>query len=83
MSIGVDRTLRRLSTAVQRRPEDAQADVIAEIEARVDDFLRPQMTDGQSAIVTMRLARPRDYASSAEVDGMLQRPKHRNAVFRG
>ena len=62
-----------------RRPQDAQADVVAEIEARVDDLLRPQMTDGQRSIVTARLTEPREYVSLAEVSALLRRSKSRDS----
>ena len=69
----VAKTLERLALTLNGLPANAQADVLAEIENRVDNLTRPQMTEDQRAIVRQRLAEPRRYANSEDVVALLRR----------
>jgi Mg/Co/Ni transporter MgtE len=73
MPTAVTTQLAKLADALETLPEDAQAEVLAEIEARVDSLTQSRLTDEQRAIVRERLAAPREYASTVEVAALLRR----------
>lgn len=66
-------TMDRLAATLSDLPEDAQADVLAEIEAKMDGLAQSHLTDAQRQLVTNRMAGPRRYASPAEVSALLDR----------
>ena len=69
----IDQKIADLARAIEKLPQAAQADVLAELEARIDGLTIPQMTDAQRAIVSSRMSAPRDYTSPGEVDALLRR----------
>jgi hypothetical protein len=73
MTAQLPRQLKELATTIGALPDDARADVLAEIEAKVKSLKQSQLTDAQTAIVRQRLAEPRVYASAAEVTDLLRR----------
>lgn len=66
-------TMDRLAVRLRDLPEDAQTEVLAEIEAKMDDLAQSKMTEEQRDLVLRRIAAPRDYASPAEVAALLDR----------
>jgi Mg/Co/Ni transporter MgtE len=73
MTTTVPHELAELADTLRKLPEDARADVLAEIEAKVQNLRRSLMTDAQRAVVKQRLAERRVYASPAEVSALLRR----------
>ena len=69
----IDQKIADLARAIEKLPQAAQADVLAELEARIDGLTIPQMTDAQRAIVSSRMSAARDYTSPGEVDALLRR----------
>lgn len=65
--------LAELADTLRTLPEEAQADVLAEIDNLVQNLKQSHMTDAQRTIVKERLAEPRVYATRAEVSALLRR----------
>jgi hypothetical protein len=66
----IDHQLARLAKAIELLPAEAQADVLAEIEARVDSLSEGRMTDAQRAIVLERSAGPMAIARREDVQAL-------------
>ena len=73
MDMTITQSLERLAHTLSRLPVETQADVLAELERRVDSLAQSQMSDAQRAVVVQRLAEPRSYAGAAAVAALLQR----------
>ena len=73
MTAQLPRQLKELATTIGALPDDARADVLAEIAAKVESLKHSQLTQAQRAIVQRRLAEPRVYASPAAVTALLRR----------
>ena len=65
--------LRSAIEAVESLPEEAQDEIVQELEARVADFAKPQMTAAQRAEVKRRLALPRRYVPEKTIRAILRR----------
>lgn len=72
MNIKVNDTLDRLATALASLPEDAQAEILAEIESCVGQLTQSSLNNRQRAVLAQRLAGPRTYASPSEVAKLLE-----------
>jgi hypothetical protein len=73
MTSTVTQTLERLAQTLNDLPEETQADVLAELESRVESLARSQMTGAQRDLVKRRLAEPREYADPQDVEAVLRR----------
>ncbi len=73
MDTGVERKLADLAETLRDLPEEAQADVLDELKFRVDSLRTSRMTDAQRSELKERLATPREFISSADVDTLLRR----------
>jgi Fic family protein len=73
MTSTVTQTLERLAQTLNDLPEDAQADVLAELESRVESLTKSQLTKPQRDLVKRRLAEPREYADAEDVEALLRR----------
>jgi Mg/Co/Ni transporter MgtE len=73
MTTTMPHELSELAETLQKLPEEARADVLAEIEAKVQRLRHSLLTDAQRAIVKQRLAEPRVYASADDITALLRR----------
>ena len=73
MATSVTQKLADLVDTIEALPSEAQADVLAEIENRIEHLKRSALTDEQRAIVRERLAAPRQYARREDVLALLRR----------
>jgi hypothetical protein len=73
MTTTMPHELSELAETLQKLPEEARAEVLAEIEAKVQNLRRSLLTGAQRAIVKQRLTDPRIYASPDEVTTLLRR----------
>ena len=65
---GIDR-------AISTLPDVEQAEVLPQLAQRVFDRTGSLMTPEQHAVVSERMSEPREYATAAEVDGVLAKSR--------
>ena len=73
MTMTLTLQLAELADTLRSLPEAACADVLAEIEAKVQNLNHSRMSQDQRAVVKQRLSQPRKYVSAAEVETLLRR----------
>ncbi len=73
MTSTVTQKLADLVDTIEALPAQAQADVLAEIESRIESLKQSSLTDEQRAVVKARLAAPRQYAGRDDVLALLRR----------
>ena len=73
MDDAVADTLNRLAERLGDLPEEVQADLLAEFEAKIEDFAASQMTGAQRSVIAARLTVPREYATTEQVTELLRR----------
>ena len=76
MTIMIDQKLAKLAKALGKLPDDAVADVLGEIEARVESLAHGRMTGEQRDLVRARMDAAREYASAEDVAAVLDRYQH-------
>ena len=73
MTSTVTQKLADLVDTIEALPAQAQADVLAEIESRIESLKQSSLTDEQRAVVKARLAAHRQYAGRDDVLALLRR----------
>jgi hypothetical protein len=73
MNTIVTQTLERIAQRLNALPFEAQSDILAEMENRVDNLGCSHLSDSQRAIVLQRLSKPRNYANPMDVADLLRR----------
>jgi hypothetical protein len=72
MTKTLPRELSDLADTLRDLPDQARADILAEIETKVQSLRSSQLNDAQRAIVNQRLAEPRVYVGADDVTAPLR-----------